>query len=91
MTLLHTEYWCDQCRFTLKKLNAKDHTYETGHLITKKIIVPAEEFEDEPSLLVEPSKPVECKEVDYCVDCSKEAFAPALHKMRGHMVYVRTI
>ncbi len=88
MTLLHTEYYCDDCRCTYRKLDAQEHKYSTGHSITKKIIYPSENFDDAPSLVVEPSKPIErAYPIDWCVDCVKEVVAPMLHKTRGHMVF----
>lgn len=88
MTLLHTEYYCDDCRRTFLREQSKEHKWETGHLITKKIIYPSEQFEDEPQVKIETSKPVEFKPaIDFCIDCSKEVLAPALHKSMAHMVF----
>ena len=93
MTLLHTEYYCDHCRLTLRKQESMEHKWNTGHDITKKVIYPSEIFDQEPTLVIEPSKPVELniKEVDFCIDCSKEVIAPKLHTLRGHLVFKKKV
>ena len=92
MTLLHTEYYCDDCRCTFKRADSQQHKWDTGHSITKKVIYPSEIFEDEPQIKIETSKPIEyIRDIDFCIDCSKEVLAPALHKSSGHMVFKKKV
>lgn len=92
MTLLHTQYYCEVCMRTFKKREHLEHKSETNHTFTKKIVYPAEIFDDEPAVSVHLSKPIEQnRQIDYCIDCKKEAFSVQMHKQLGHMVYSKRV
>lgn len=95
MSLLRTEYYCRDCDVTFKKVESEQHTRETEHHITKKIIHP--NYNDEYyNVMIELTqevnvKPQEPQVVDYCTNCKNIVVAPSLHRSRGHVVYKRKV